>query len=142
MPETLDISQAGEYIVKIKVIRDGKVYEETVSVKVVEKLEVIEQEPEVDDTGCEHKFGSLFNPEGWSKWETIKEPTCLTNGTKERTRTCSKCSYTQKETAVIPATGHKMDKGAVTKEATCTEDGLKVYTCTVCSSTTQEVIKD
>jgi hypothetical protein len=139
-PETLDISQPGEYVFKIKVVTEEKEFTEEVTIKVVEKLEVIEEEPEVDDTGCEHKFGTLFNSEGWSKWETIKEATCLTSGTKERTRTCSKCGYVQKETAIIQATGHKMDKGTVTKEATCTEAGKKVYTCTVCGSTSEEVI--
>ena len=35
---------------------------------------------------------------------------------------------------------HSWDEGTVTKEATCTEDGEIVYTCTVCGETYTEVI--
>ncbi|MFQ9390174.1 MAG: hypothetical protein ACLR1V_16505 [Coprococcus sp.] len=33
-----------------------------------------------------------------------------------------------------------MDDGKVTKEATCTEDGVKTNTCTVCGETKTEII--
>lgn len=35
---------------------------------------------------------------------------------------------------------HVWDEGKVTKEATCTEDGVKTYTCTVCGETKTEAI--
>ena len=40
----------------------------------------------------------------------------------------------------MPATGHKWDEGKVTKEATETSEGIKTYTCTVCSETKTEAI--
>ncbi len=36
---------------------------------------------------------------------------------------------------------HKWDAGVVTQEATCTEDGVKTYTCKRCGETKTEVIK-
>jgi len=36
---------------------------------------------------------------------------------------------------------HKWDQGQVTKEATCTEDGVKTFTCEKCGETKTEVIK-
>ncbi|MCM1544989.1 MAG: hypothetical protein NC110_06785, partial [Ruminococcus sp.] len=38
------------------------------------------------------------------------------------------------------ACDHKWDNGTVTKAPTCTEDGVKTYTCTVCGATKTEVI--
>ena len=54
--------------------------------------------------------------------------TCEKDGvlTYKCTRTGCGDTYTE----VIPATGHKYDKGVVTKEATCEEDGVKTFTCT------------
>ena len=42
--------------------------------------------------------------------------------------------------ATVKPTGHTWDKGIVTTEATCTEDGVKTYTCTVCGETKTEAI--
>ena len=39
-----------------------------------------------------------------------------------------------------PCTEHKWDEGKVTKEATCTEAGEKIYTCTRCGETKTEEI--
>ena len=36
---------------------------------------------------------------------------------------------------------HNYDTGVVTKEPTCTEDGLKVYTCSTCGDTKEEVLE-
>ncbi|MGN0485694.1 MAG: hypothetical protein ACI4GB_00520, partial [Acutalibacteraceae bacterium] len=48
-------------------------------------------------------------------------------------RTCSVCSV--KETAA-----HTWNDGEVTTEATCTEAGVKTYTCSVCNGTKTEAI--
>ena len=37
-------------------------------------------------------------------------------------------------------TEHTWNDGAIEKEATCTETGVKVYTCTVCGDTKEEEI--
>ena len=92
-------------------------------------------------------------------------PTCESAG--ERVFTCIDCGETKSEP--IPATGHawgewtklngkqhqrvcandashvetaphEWNKGKVTKKATCEEDGVKTYTCTVCKATKTEPI--
>ena len=55
----------------------------------------------------------------------------------EDTAICTKaeCGY------VKPAGQHNWDEGKVTTPATCTTDGVKTYTCKVCSETKTETIK-
>ena len=53
---------------------------------------------------------------------------------------CSVCGETKDVTLSNPLGEHSWDNGKVTKEATCTEDGEKIYTCTVCNTTKTEVI--
>ena len=53
---------------------------------------------------------------------------------------CSVCGETKDVTLSNPLGEHSWDNGKVTKEATCTEDGEKTYTCTVCNTTKTEVI--
>ncbi len=99
----------------------------------------------------------------WDTGVVTKAATCTETGVK--TYTCSVCSGTKSET--IPATGHTYgawekedetnhkktcncgdvsrenhtwDTGVETKAATCTETGVKTYTCSVCSGTKTEVI--
>ena len=56
------------------------------------------------------------------------------------TYTCTGCG--EKKTEVIHATGHKFGDYEVTKEATCTEDGVKTAKCTHdgCKETKTETI--
>jgi len=53
---------------------------------------------------------------------------------------CSVCGKTKDVTLSNPLGEHSWDNGKVTKEATCTKDGEKIYTCTVCNTTKTEVI--
>lgn len=53
---------------------------------------------------------------------------------------CSVCGETKDVTLSNPLGEHSWDNGKVTKKATCTEDGEKTYTCTVCNTTKTEVI--
>lgn len=72
------------------------------------------------------------------KETVITEPTCGTAGSKEIT--CSRCDF--KDTKEIPATGaHAYGDWVIVKEATCTEEGLRTQTCTVCGDVLEEVIK-
>lgn len=72
-------------------------------------------------------------------WEVTSDTaaTCTTDGKK--TETCKKHGDTRE--TITPATGHKYDKGVITKKATCTANGVKTYTCSVCKGTKTEVIK-
>ena len=42
---------------------------------------------------------------------------------------CGICENVIHKTTVIPKKGHAWDNGVVTKNATCTDDGVKTYTC-------------
>ncbi|MCD7982158.1 MAG: hypothetical protein LUF32_07600 [Clostridiales bacterium] len=73
--------------------------------------------------------------------ETIEEATCTEDGAVRITVACTVCGdvvYTN--TVTMPATGHTWDDGTVTTEATCTEVGVKTYTCSVCGETYTESI--
>ncbi len=72
----------------------------------------------------------------WSDWSTVEAPTCTVSGSQMR-----KCSCGATETKPIPATGnHNWGDGKVTTPATCTETGVKTYTCTGCKTTKTETI--
>lgn len=60
----------------------------------------------------------------WSTWTRTLEPTCDTKG--QDTRTCTVCGVV--ETREVAALGHNYTS-TVTKDATCTETGIKTYTC-------------
>lgn len=66
---------------------------------------------------------------------TIREPSCIEYGVV--LYTCD-CGYNYLK--ILPYTGHSWDGGVVTTAATCTTDGVKTYTCSVCGETKTEVI--
>ena len=66
--------------------------------------------------------------------------TCTTDGKTEGSH-CSVCGEVIKAQTVIKATGHKYDDGKITKQPTCTETGVKTYTCSECGATKTETIK-
>ena len=65
--------------------------------------------------------------------------TCENTGKTEGSH-CSVCGTVIKKQETIPAAGHTWDSGKVTKQATCTTDGQKTYTCTICKKTKTENI--
>lgn len=93
-------------------------------------------------------------------WLIVIEPTCTTTGLK--VLSCEKCG---EKTEIIPATGHSWQNATcttpktcnncnltegsalghsytskVTKEATCTQQGIEVFTCAICNdSYTQDI---
>ncbi|NSK90881.1 leucine-rich repeat domain-containing protein, partial [Blautia massiliensis] len=66
--------------------------------------------------------------------------TCEKAGKTEGSH-CSVCNKVIKAQKEVPALGHSWDAGKITKEATCTETGVKTYTCTRCQKTKTEEIK-
>ena len=80
---------------------------------------------------------------------SAKNSTCTAVGNKEYW-ICSDCKKVyadaegKTETSVgkmtIAATGHKWDKGSVTKAATATQKGVKTYKCTLCGTKKTETI--
>ena len=102
--------------------------------------------------------------------ENIVEPTCTQNGSYASVVYCERCgAELSRQTVSVEATGHDYgawtklddtqhqrvcandkthietadhtwDGGVITTAATCTEDGVKTYTCTVCNATKTETI--
>lgn len=78
-----------------------------------------------------------------------EKPSCTIAGSKSYW-TCKVCDKTfsdescqteiSKADTVVGPTGHTYDASKVTKEATCTEEGVKTFTCTVCGETKTEQI--
>jgi hypothetical protein len=66
--------------------------------------------------------------------------TCTTAGKTEGSH-CSVCGTVIKAQTTVKAKGHTYDSGKITKAATCTADGVKTYTCTVCKKTKTETVK-
>lgn len=67
-----------------------------------------------------------------------KAATCEETGLTDGVR-CSRCGEILVEQQVIPALGHNYTSEVI-KSATCTEEGLRRYTCTRCGDTYDEVI--
>lgn len=80
-----------------------------------------------DEPECNHEFKLVID----------QNATCTAPGKQHNE--CTKCGY-QEETVDIPAAGHSWNSGAMTKEATCIDTGVKTYTCIVCGTTKTETI--
>ncbi|MCD8365883.1 MAG: glycosyl hydrolase 53 family protein [Clostridiales bacterium] len=71
--------------------------------------------------------------------QNAKDATCTEDG-YTGDEVCTVCSETITSGEVIPATGHTWDDGKVTAAATCTNEGVMTYSCTVCGDNKTEVI--
>ena len=69
------------------------------------------------------------------------EPTCTATGLTEGTK-CSVCGEILEEQQIVPAKGHQYDDGVVTTQPTCTQKGVKTFTCTVCGTTKTEEVSE
>lgn len=90
-----------------------------------------------------HSYETTWTTDDTSHWHKCAncdvttdkaDHTFDTNNCAEN-RTCTECGY------VKPAGQHSWNDGEVTTPATCTTDGVKTYTCKVCSETKTEPIK-
>ena len=112
---------------------------------------------------CSHSPGAAVK-------ENVVEPTCTQNGSYVSVVYCELCgAELSRETVSVDATGHNYgawtklddaqhqrvcandpshvetenhawDDGVITTPATCTTDGVKTYTCTICNATKTETI--
>ncbi len=71
----------------------------------------------------------------WGDW-VVTQPTCTTNGKKERT--CTVCS--KKETETIEATGHEYGEWEILKSPTCDAAGRNQRVCTKCNATEIQLV--
>lgn len=68
-----------------------------------------------------------------------KVATCTEDGVVGGTY-CTRCNYGKDAAeAKIPAPGHDWDEGKITTPATCTNTGIKTFTCSTCNETKEEV---
>ena len=81
-------------------------------------------------TKCEHKDVEIRDR---------KEATCTTEG-YSGDKYCSVCGQIVEKGEIILKLNHTWDNGKVTREATCTTAGEKIYTCTSCQETKTESI--
>lgn len=63
-----------------------------------------------------------------------KDATCTEEGSKSDLL-CAHCGKVVTEGAAIPALGHNWGDGVITTEPTCTEMGVRTYTCANCGET-------
>lgn len=96
--------------------------------------------------GCNYEEYEWIEPLGheWSKKGTVtQKQSCenpeITTYKCERTDIWPACKAT-KQVETKPALGHTWDEGKITKEATCSETGVKTYTCSRCGGTKTEEI--
>ncbi|MBQ6065363.1 MAG: hypothetical protein IJK89_00950, partial [Clostridia bacterium] len=87
-----------------------------------------------------------------TKTEAVKAPghkpvtdkavaaTCTADGKTEGTH-CSVCGKVLTAQTTVKAKGHQWDNGKITTTATCTADGVKTFTCSVCKTTKDEAVK-
>ena len=71
--------------------------------------------------------------------DAAKAATCTATGLTEG-KHCSACGTVTVEQEVVPKTAHSYNEGEITKEATCKEEGVKTYTCSVCGGTKTETV--
>ena len=69
------------------------------------------------------------------------EPTCTETGLTEGKK-CSVCGEILEEQQIVSAKGHQYDDGVVTTRPTCTDKGVKTFTCTVCDATKTEEVAE
>ena len=66
-------------------------------------------------------------------------PTCTQTGLTEG-KHCSVCNTVLTPQTIVPALEHQWNDGIVTREPTCTEAGVKTFTCSQCHNTKTEPI--
>ena len=92
------------------------------------------------DTKVE-KLPATGHKAGEAVKENETEATCTEDGSYDSVVYCSVCGKElSREEITVDALGHSWDEGKVIKEATGTEAGSIMYTCTVCGETRTEEI--
>ena len=83
----------------------------------------------IENITADTSVKAIYATEEACKLTTATTPsTCAVKG-KDVT-TCEYCSY--EKVTELPLAAHTYDEGVITTSATCLEDGVKTYTCSVC----------
>ena len=83
-------------------------------------------EKEIPATGHQH-----------TELRDVKESTCAQEGYTGDTY-CTDCGTKLSSGKILEKKSHTWDSGKITKEATCSEKGIKTYTCVKCNAIKQE----
>ena len=83
-------------------------------------------EKEIPATGHQH-----------TELQDVKESTCAQEGYTGDTY-CTDCGTKLSSGKILEKKSHTWDSGKITKEATCSEKGIKTYTCVKCNAINQE----
>ena len=89
------------------------------------------------------KINKLGHTEGSAIRENVVKATCVTKGHYDEVVYCTVCNaelnrkYYEQE-----ALGHDWDKGEITKQPSCTVEGIKTYNCKRCDKTRQETVTE
>lgn len=97
------------------------------------EVALIQDETEFKE-GLPYSDYKLYSASGL---ETVVQPYTGAGKLTLTTLQWEKTAYNDKD---AEHTEHTWDNGVVTKEATCTEDGVKTYTCAICGVTKTEAI--
>jgi len=85
------------------------------------------------------QYGDISSVHNW-KVSNREDPTCGKDGYIDYICMVGKCGATFRHT--LPATGqHTWNEGVVTRKPTCTEKGVRTFTCSVCHNTRTEAIE-
>ena len=85
------------------------------------------------------QYGDISSVHNW-KVSNREDPTCGKDGYIDYICMVDHCGTTFRHT--LPATGqHTWNEGVVTRKPTCTEKGVRTFTCSVCGDTRTEAIK-
>ena len=92
--------------------------------------------------GCGETKTEVIKATGHKETEirNATESTCQKEG-YTGDKVCKACGEVLEKGKPIAKKDHSWDAGKVTKSATCTKDGEKIYTCSGCGETKTEVIK-
>jgi|GEM_PF-5742932 len=92
------------------------------------------------DTECNNGCGETREPTHTEKTLAAVPATCTATGLTEGKK-CSVCGETLVAQETVAVLGHDMDEGVVTTAPTCTEKGVKTFTCERgCGHTTTEAV--
>ncbi|RHD16724.1 cohesin domain-containing protein [Eubacterium ventriosum] len=114
----------------------------------------VDKEATCEETGlksiyckrCDEKKDETTIPakghvKGKVKIENATEAVCEAGGSYDEVVYCTVCNKEiSRKTIKTEAKGHKWDSGKITKEPTYTEQGTRIYTCTVCGKTKTEIV--
>ena len=109
----------------------------------------VDKQPTCTENGSKSKYCTVCNKQADVKVipatghtpviDAAVAPTCTQTGLTLG-KHCSVCNAVLVKQTTVPALEHQWNDGAVTRKPTCTEEGVKTFTCSQCHNTKTEPI--